>query len=126
MRVLIADSDPTMTELYDSYFSNKGCQITTVGNGVQCIDAIREQMPDVLVIEHKIPWGGDDGVLECLQQDYPFAKPDVVLLTSDKSQTSMSDQRLPEVGGYLKKPFLMRDLSKLIQRISQAHSTVTR
>jgi CheY-like chemotaxis protein len=124
MRLLIADSDPTMTELYDSYFSNKGCHVTTVRNGLQCIDAIREQMPDVLVLEHKLPWGGDDGVLECLQQDYPFARPDVVLLTPDTHPESAPNSKLPGVGAYLRKPFLMRDLSKLIQRVTHTQPVV--
>ena len=79
MRLLIADSDPMMKALYESYFANKDFQVATASNGLQCIDAIRKQMPDILVIEHELPWGGDDGVLECLQQDFPFASPDVVL-----------------------------------------------
>ncbi|MFM8262145.1 MAG: response regulator [Pirellula sp.] len=119
MRLLIADSDPTMTELYESYFSDKGYDVTAVGNGIQCIDAIREQMPDVLVLEHKLPWGGDDGILECLRQDYPFTSPEVVLL--DSHGASGQQQRNPhsDVRAHLHKPFLMRDLHKLVQSVGQ-------
>lgn len=126
MRLLIADSDPTMTELYESYFSNKGCHVTTVANGLQCIEAIREQMPDVLILEHKLPWGGDDGVLECLHQDYPFAKPEIVLLTGEANPWNQTPEKLPQASGYIRKPFLMRDLSKLIERVSQPQAPVYR
>lgn len=119
MRLLIADSDPTLKELYEQYFTDQGCQVVTVGNGLQCIDAIRKQMPDVLVIEHQIPWGGGDGVLQCLHQDYPFNSPEVVVLTSDGHTKNSCLEELPNVGAYLRKPFLMRDLSKLIQRVKE-------
>jgi len=115
MRLLIADSDPMMKALYESYFANKDFQVATASNGLQCIDAIRKQMPDILVIEHELPWGGDDGVLECLQQDFPFASPDVVLLTSERVDGKPASENLPPVRAYLRKPFLLRDLSKLIQ-----------
>jgi DNA-binding response OmpR family regulator len=126
MRLLIADSDPTMAELYDSYFSNNNFQVTTVGNGVQCIDAIRRKMPDVLVLEHKLPWGGDDGVIECLQQDFPFACPEIVLLTKDKSFEDLSNRKLLLAAAYLHKPFMMRDLFKLIQRIGVPDTSAAR
>ena len=115
MRLLIADSDPMMKALYESYFANKDFQVATASNGLQCIDAIRKQMPDVLVIEHQLPWGGDDGVLECLQQDFPFASPEVVLLTAERVDGKPASENLPPVRAYLRKPFLLRDLSKLIQ-----------
>lgn len=126
MRLLIADSDPTMTELYETYFSDKGCQVVTAGNGLQCLEAIREQMPDVLVLEEKLPWGGSDGVLECLQQDYPFASPEIVLLTSGKDAHHSMRQEIPKVDAYLRKPFLMRDLARVIQRVQAPQTAVAR
>jgi len=126
MRLLIADSDPTMSELYESYFSANDCLVTTVGNGVQCMDAIRRQMPDVIVLEHKLPWGGDDGVIECLQQEYPHACPEIVLLTKEKHNEDTSERILPTATAFLRKPFLMRDLSKLIHRVCVPHATAAR
>ena len=119
MYLLIADSDPTMTELYDSYFSNKGFRVMTVANGLECLEAIRDQIPDILIIEHKLPWGGDDGVIECLHQDYPFASPEIILITSDSNTGNLSSQKLPKANGYLRKPFLMRDLSRMVERIAE-------
>lgn len=126
MRLLIADSDPTMTELYETYFSDKGYQVVTAGNGLQCLQAIREHMPDVLVLEEKLPWGGSDGVLECLQQDYPFASPEVVLLTSVKDPHTPVHYGIPKFDAYLRKPFLMRDLARVIQRVRAPQTAVAR
>jgi CheY-like chemotaxis protein len=126
MRLLIADSDPTMSELYDSYFSSKDYQVTTVGNGVQCLDAIRQQIPDVIVLEHKLPWGGHDGVIECLKQDYPLAFPEIVLLTNGDSIDELESMNLSSTGAFLRKPFLMRDLSKLLHQVCVAQSTAAR
>ncbi|MFM2012570.1 MAG: Regulator of RpoS [Planctomycetota bacterium] len=121
MRLLIADSDPTLTELYESYFSDKGYQVVTASNGLQCLRSIREELPDVLVLEHKLPWGGADGVLACLRQDYPFASPEVILLTSQRDPQYSIGGEIPEVDGYLRKPFLMRDLARVIQRVGSQH-----
>jgi DNA-binding response OmpR family regulator len=126
MRLLIADSDPTMTELYETYFSDKGSQVVTARNGVQCLQAIREQVPDVLVLEQKLPWGGSDGVLECLRQDYPFACPEIVLLTSGKEPHHPMFHEIPKVDAYLRKPFLMRDLARVIQRVRAPQTVAAR
>ena len=62
IRVLIADPDESLMAEYREH-SREGFEIVTVPNGLECVDRLREQVPDVLVLEPQLPWGGgDDGV----------------------------------------------------------------
>ncbi len=63
MRLLIADSDPALADIYQSFFSNDGHDVEMAADGVQCLESIRQHLPDVLVLEYELPWGGGDGVL---------------------------------------------------------------
>ena len=118
MLLLIADSDPTMTDLYETYFTEDGCEVVTVANGLQCIQATRQRMPDLMILEYELPWGGGDGVLECLREDFPAMSSEVVLITCEQSADHLVHELEPPVRGCLRKPFRLRELRELVQSVA--------
>lgn len=119
MRLLIADSDHTLADIYESFFSGEGYDVVTVGDGLQCLKVARDRVPDVLILEYELPWGGGDGVLASLRQDFPFMPIDVVLITCDYSVEEVSGELVPPVVGCLRKPFRLRDLSDMLRAATQ-------
>lgn len=119
MRLLIADSDSTLTDIYESFFSGKGCEIEISEDGLQCLDATRRRVFDVLVLEHELPWGGGDGVLASLRDEFPFVPIGVVLITGDYSQEEFAHELTPPVTGCLLKPFRLRELSEMTRSITE-------
>jgi DNA-binding response OmpR family regulator len=90
-----------------------------VGDGVQCLNAARDRVPDVLVLEYELPWGGGDGVLARLREEIPLASVDVVLVTCDYSEEELAHELAPPVGGCLRKPFRLRELSDMVRSVTQ-------
>jgi DNA-binding NtrC family response regulator len=77
--LLIADGDGAMCGVYQSYFSSAGYRVETVSDGMACMNRLRETCPDLLLLDHQLPWGGGDGVLACLREDKSIARVPVVL-----------------------------------------------
>ena len=51
-------------------------------SGLECVARLRERVPDVLVLEPQLPWGGGDGVLAIMGDDPDLAAVPVMVLTS--------------------------------------------
>ena len=80
-----ADSNQTLADLYQSYFSFEGYEVDLVEDGLQCLSYTRQHAPDVLILEYELLWGGGDGVLATLREESPRRPIGVVLTSCDYS-----------------------------------------
>ena len=67
--LLVANADNAMSGLYNHYFSSVGYRVETVSDGLACLDRIRQGLPDMLLLDQQLPWGGGEGVLACLREE---------------------------------------------------------
>ena len=95
IRVLMADPDTSLPPMYREPLLREGIELETAVSGIECIARMRERVPDVLVLEPHMPWGGGDGVLEIMGEVPRFASIPVMVLTSCR------DPRCPEPRGEL-------------------------
>ena len=58
-QVVIADSNEMLLAAYRAFLSAEGFEAVTVTNGVDCLAAMREAKPCVLVIDPDMPWEND-------------------------------------------------------------------
>jgi CheY-like chemotaxis protein len=81
-RVLMADPDESLPPLYREPLLREGFQLVTAVSGLECLARLRERVPDVLVLEPHLPWGGGDGILAMLDGTPELAHIPVMVLTS--------------------------------------------
>ena len=63
MRPIVIASSSALTELYASYLMTEGFDaVVEVIDGLQCLNVIRQQHPEVLILDERLPWGGGSGV----------------------------------------------------------------
>ena len=55
--------------MYRDAVESLGHQVSAVSGGVECIARIRAQLPDLLILEAPLFWGGAEGVLQALQEN---------------------------------------------------------
>jgi CheY-like chemotaxis protein len=67
MHVLIASSSAFRRDYYHQTLRALGHDVALAQGGVDCIEQVGRQWPDVLVLEAPLLWGGSDGVLDVLQ-----------------------------------------------------------
>ena len=63
LRLLATDPDPILLDIYRAYFPSFGFEVATAGDGVKCVELLRDCFPDVLILSLELTWGGADGVL---------------------------------------------------------------
>ena len=87
-RILIADPDRFLAERYSRHLGERGASVSTATTGLECIEELREAVPDVLVLDPALPWGGGDGVLTVVHED-PALRPAVVMILAQGRNRSL-------------------------------------
>ena len=68
--------------VYRGPLLQEGFELVTAASGLECVARLRERVPDVLVLEPQLPWGGGDGVLAMMGEVPELATVPVMVLTS--------------------------------------------
>ena len=56
MQVLVCDDDESFCQFLAALFAGEGWEVTTVTSGQACLDALGDDyLPDVLVLDHRMP-----------------------------------------------------------------------
>ncbi len=76
--------------MYREPLAQAGFDVVTAGSGLECVARLRERVPDVLVIEPHLPWGGGDGVLAMMGEYPQFTIIPVMVLTSHHESDALS------------------------------------
>ncbi len=113
-RILIADDDPELIGLIETYLRGEGFAPLTATDGPQALQLWRERRPDLLVLDWMMPgMSGLDVAREIRRQ----ASTPIIMLTARSEE---SDKLLGlELGAddYLTKPFSFRELAARIRAV---------
>lgn len=85
-KIIIAEDEPTLTEMYRLYFERAGYQVFSVGNGKECLDFAKQEKPDLILLDIIMPKMDGWQTLTALKND-PETKQIPVLVFSNLGQT---------------------------------------
>ncbi|MGB4504446.1 MAG: sporulation transcription factor Spo0A [Syntrophaceticus sp.] len=118
IKIMIVDDNRDFCEILKEYFEGlDDCVVAGVAhNGLQALELLTEEFPDVIILDLIMPHLDGIGVLEKLSLDYGEDRPKVIILTAF-GQEAMT-RRAVELGAnyYILKPF---DLEILANRVRQ-------
>lgn len=115
MRVLIADGDETMLELASRYLSQRGYEVKAASDGLECADILCDFVPDVMVLDDGLLWGGSDGVIR-LMHDHPnVSRTPMILIADDDPRDKFNDSANPTLVRWLRKPYRLSQLLTQIE-----------
>jgi DNA-binding response OmpR family regulator len=109
MRVLLADTDDIFLEIVQSFLWDRGHEAEIATDGLECISILREFVPDALVIDRDLVWGGPDGVLDLMAEDRLLSNIPVILTADGR----IDDELLARSGlpiACLTKPYRLGEL----------------
>ena len=87
-QLLVAVADSTLSDLDQKYFTARSYAVRVALGGVECLTALRETPPDVLVLDTELKWGGADGVLSVMDEEVGLTKIPIVLLNNRDGRTN--------------------------------------
>lgn len=110
MRVLIADGDEVFLGVAQDYLSDCGHEVNLARNGLEAVASLQRGLPNVVVLERELLWGGSDGV-RAIMKKIPGWSEIPLILTSSNAMPEESDSiASPPIVARLQKPFRPRDL----------------
>jgi len=119
-RLLVADRAPSVRETYCRFFSNHGYQVEAASDGVECLDKLRHFMPDVLVLEWQIQWGGGDGVLGWVREKRSAFPIDVIVTSANGTPAALAQPSSPPIVACVKKPIPVEGLLEIVRGAAAA------
>lgn len=116
--VLVVDDEPRMVNFMRMNLELEGVRVITAGDGRAALDKVREEMPDVVLLDIMMP--GMDG-FEALRRLRTFSQVPVVVLTArDEEEDRIKGLELG-ADDYVGKPFSHRELVSRIRAVLRRH-----
>lgn len=116
-RVLVAEDDDLIAELIEYKLRLDGCQVRVVADGGEAWDRIREDKPDLIILDGMLP--GLDGleVLRRVRGDSTVKDTPIVMLTARRLEQDIVGALKLGASDYLVKPFMPEELIARIERL---------
>jgi two-component system KDP operon response regulator KdpE len=117
--VLVVDDEQRIINFMRMNLELEGCRVITATNGRAALDRVREDLPDIVLLDIMMP--GMDG-FEVLRRLRQFSSVPVIVLTAKDEE----DDRIKglELGAddYIGKPFSHRELVSRIRAVLRRHA----
>lgn len=116
-RILVAAPNRCTLKSYADVLRARGALVATAMTGLECIESLRAAVPQVLVLELNLLWGGEDGVLSMIADD-PALRPNCVMIVA-QSRNAGALYRLSgfKVDDYQTSPLSADDLANRISAL---------
>jgi len=112
--ILVVDDDQGLRELIRISLEHEGYTVIQAANGLECVSAVREQQPDLVLLDVMMP--EMDG-LEACSRLREFSRVPVLMLTARVQSTDIVTGLDKGADDYLVKPFNMDELSARIRAL---------
>ena len=115
-KILTIDDEVEFTNTIRDYFSPRGYTVFTALSGEDGLDIARRELPDVVLLDLKMPGIDGDEVLKRIKQMHPSVKP--IMITAFQDDDGKTKNHIMSIGvyAYFEKPISsMRKLEETIK-----------
>jgi ActR/RegA family two-component response regulator len=113
--LLIAGNNRAWLTGVAASLDESGYRVETADGGVECMAKLRSARPQTLILDAALLWGGSDGVLAYLGEEYSDgARPTVLLIGEFANHRSVP--RLPHWVRQLRTPISMVTILEAVRR----------
>ncbi|MCR4702211.1 MAG: response regulator transcription factor [Saccharofermentans sp.] len=110
-KILIAEDDKEINALLRSYLSDEGYECLSVTTGLDALRVIKDESPDLVLLDLMLPLKSGDAVLEEVRK---FSDIPVIIVSAKDMTRTKIDLMRSGADDYVTKPF---DLDELLVRI---------
>jgi DNA-binding response OmpR family regulator len=115
--ILVADDDADIRDLVAFKLEQAGYRVVAVADGVQALDAVRAELPDLAVLDLMMP--GLSGLDVCaeIRRESASAHLPVIMLTARVQEQDVAMGFATGADDYVTKPFSPRELLSRVQAV---------
>jgi DNA-binding response OmpR family regulator len=122
-KVLVIDDEPNVRTLIDLLLSRQGFDVVLADNGWAGLQLYRQEHPDVIVLDLKMP--GIDGVTVLKEIRHVDLRQSVIILTGDSTTETERYVRALGVSEFMLKGSSLGFLGDTIKRLLKAPAPAT-
>lgn len=116
-KVMIADDDPSITNLLTALFQNHHMECTVAANGEAALQGARRQMPDLVVLDVDMPRMNGFEVLATLRKEPGTHALKIILLTGNQDEAAIAKGSELGADDYIVKPFSPGELLGRVKKL---------
>ena len=121
-KVLVVDDQPHIVRLIQVNLEKEGLQVSTAGDGVEGLEKIRDEHPDLVILDVIMPRKDGFQVLRDIKSDETLAEIPVIMLTVKTHNADIVEGLKEGAELYLPKPFHPKELVSLVKRVLETGS----
>lgn len=122
-KILVVDDEPHIVRLCQVNLERAGYQVVTARDGIEGIEKIKNEKPDLIILDIAMPHkSGVDVILDLLNEGIQI--PPIITLTAKdlERQAAQTIALITAYSVYMPKPFTPQDLLALVyQMLSSNH-----
>jgi len=116
-KILIVDDEPQIVRLLSLRLQANNYDVAVAYDGYQCIHMVKEENPDLILLDIKMPMGGGIEAFENLKNNTFTDKIPVIFITAYPSVEVKKQVIDMGADGFIAKPFSSEDLLDKIRSI---------
>jgi len=113
-KILIVDDEPGIVKLLSMRLKAKGYEVFEAYDGLECVQMAVKVVPDLILLDIKMPQGGGIGAFERLTQIDSTKTIPVIFMTVFPSAEIQTQVRRMGAKDCISKPFISQDFEKII------------
>ncbi|MBU4128987.1 response regulator [bacterium] len=116
-RILVADDEAVIRNLFKRILESKGHQVVTAKDGSEALDKIKEEPFDVIFLDIVMPGIGGLKACQTIERINPEVK--IVMMTGYGTEVEEEIERSLKAGAYecLYKPFTIQELLDTLEKV---------
>lgn len=114
--ILSVDDLPTNQRLLKTIFK-KDYEFIAVGNGLECIDTLKDRLPDIILMDAEMPVMDGYEACQIIKENPQTANLKIIMLSSHASKAHIEDGLQAGADLYISKPYSIAELKEAVQDI---------
>ncbi len=114
-RILIADDEPANRLIFSTFLKDQGCDVLTCENGFECIEIVRKEKPDLILLDIRMPVMDGYEAVKILKSNSETREIPIIIISANSDPQSI--KKAFDLGAieFLPKPV---NLEELLIRVS--------
>ena len=116
-KILIVDDEPGIVKLLSMRLKSKGYQVFQAYDGMECVEIAEKEIPDLILLDVKMPQGGGIGAFEKLILSETTREIPVIFMTAYPQSDIKNKVTKMGAIGFVSKPFVSADFVQTIDMV---------
>jgi len=116
-RILIADDDPDIADLLESYYKGRGHEVSVVTNGKDALQRIESGRFDLVLMDVMMPYIDGYHVAYEVASKFGTDAPKIIIMTSRDVASEKGIAMLSGAQEVIQKPFTLDDMDKKVNAL---------